>query len=82
MGCAADMPPHGLDDSVELSVIVPMFREAARIGATLGHRDEAVALLHQAIRTGFARVYLLHAEPDLAPLAKFPPFQALLRPRG
>lgn len=55
---------------------------AARIAAALGRRDEAVALARRAIGEGFARVYLLHSDPDLASLRDYPPFIELLRPRG
>jgi tetratricopeptide (TPR) repeat protein len=55
---------------------------AARIAAVKGEREAAVALIHQALREGFARLYSLHADPDLEALRGFPAFQEILRPRS
>ena len=55
---------------------------AARIATVLGRREEAVALLHQALKDGLARGYQLHSDPDLAGLWDFPAFKELIRPRG
>ena len=54
---------------------------AARIAAVKGEREAAVALIHQALREGYARLYSLHADRDLETLRGFPPFQEILRPR-
>ncbi|NOT07708.1 MAG: hypothetical protein HOP28_05800 [Gemmatimonadales bacterium] len=54
---------------------------AARIASTLGRREEAVGLLHQTVRGGFTRSYLLHADPTLAQVHAFPAFREFLRPR-
>jgi len=54
----------------------------ARIAAVKGDREAAVALIHQAVREGFARTYLLHAEHDYDSLRDFPAFREMLRPRA
>jgi tetratricopeptide (TPR) repeat protein len=54
----------------------------ARIAAQLGNREEAVLLLHRAVREGFSAWDDLHREPDLAPLRDYQPFRELLRPKG
>ena len=53
----------------------------ARIAAVKGDREGAVALIDQAVREGFARTYLLHAEHDYDSLRDFPAFREMLRPR-
>ena len=55
---------------------------AARIAAVKGDREGANALIHQALREGYARLYLLHAEPDFEPLRDFPAFREILAPRS
>jgi DNA-binding SARP family transcriptional activator/TolB-like protein len=55
---------------------------AARIAAVKGEREAAVAFIHQALREGFARLYSLHADPDLETLRGVPAFQEILQPRG
>jgi hypothetical protein len=55
---------------------------AARIAAVKGDREGAVVLIHQAVREGFARTYLLHAEHDYDSLRDFPAFREMLRPRA
>ena len=54
---------------------------AARIAAVKGDREGAVALIHQAFREGYARLYSLHAEHDLESLRDFPAFREMLQPR-
>jgi hypothetical protein len=54
----------------------------ARIAAVRGDREGAVTLLRQAMREGFARSYLLHAEHDYDSLHDFPAFREMLRPRA
>lgn len=55
----------------------------ARIAAQLGERDRATALIRRALDGGMRHGYLLlHAVKDLDPLRGYPPFDALLRPRG
>jgi tetratricopeptide (TPR) repeat protein len=54
---------------------------ASRIAAALGRREEAVALIRRALAEGFARIYLVHSDPDLGPLRGFAPFDELLRSR-
>ena len=53
----------------------------ARIAAVKGDRESAVVLIRQAVREGFARTYLLHAEHDYDSLRDFPAFREMLRPR-
>jgi tetratricopeptide (TPR) repeat protein len=55
---------------------------AARIAAVKGDRGAAAAFIHQALREGFARLYLLHADPDLESLRDLPAFREILRPRS
>jgi DNA-binding SARP family transcriptional activator len=55
---------------------------AARIAATKGDREGAVALVHQALREGYARLYSLHAEHDFETLRDFPAFRQILEPRS
>ena len=54
---------------------------AARIAAVKGDREGAVALIHQALREGYARLHSLHAEHDLESLRDFPAFREILEPR-
>jgi tetratricopeptide (TPR) repeat protein/TolB-like protein len=54
---------------------------AARIAAVKGDREGAVALIHQALREGYARLYSLHAEHDFDSLRDFPAFRQILEPR-
>lgn len=64
----------------------------ARIAATLGEGDRAVALLDAAIAAGYPRFFdpsggpydepELHADPALLALRNHPGFRALLTPRG
>lgn len=55
----------------------------ARIAAQTGERERAAELVRSAIEGGLQHSYLLlHAVEDLAPLRGYPPFEALLRPRG
>ena len=53
----------------------------ARIAAVKGNREGAVALIRQAMREGYARLYLLHAEHDFDSLRSFPAFREIVRPR-
>lgn len=53
----------------------------ARIATVLGRREDAVALIRRALAEGFARIYLVHSDPDLATLRGFAPFEELLRSR-
>jgi tetratricopeptide (TPR) repeat protein len=59
----------------------------AAIAATLGQRERAVGLLEQAFIEGVT-YYVgpaqqsLHAEPGFESLRGYPPFEALLRPKG
>jgi len=55
---------------------------AARIAAVKGDREGAIALLRQALREGYARLYQLHAEQDFDSLRDFPAFREILRPRS
>ena len=55
---------------------------AARIAAVKGDREGAMALIHQALREGYARLYLLHAEHDFESLRDFPAFREILAPRS
>jgi hypothetical protein len=50
----------------------------------LGDREEAMTLLRQAIDEGLYLGFGLapHADIDLEPLREYPPFQALMRPKG
>ena len=54
---------------------------AARIAAVMGDREEAVALLHRALREGHSRLYLFHTDRDLDSLRDFPAYRELLQPR-
>lgn len=55
---------------------------AARIAAVKGDRGAAASFIHQALGEGFARLYLLHADPDLESLRDLPAFREILRPRA
>ena len=55
---------------------------AARVAAVNGDREGAIALIRQALREGYARLYLLHAERDFEPLRDFPAFREILEPRS
>jgi tetratricopeptide (TPR) repeat protein len=55
---------------------------AARIAAVNGDREGAVALIHQALREGYARLHSLHAEHDFESLRDFPAFREILEPRA
>jgi hypothetical protein len=55
----------------------------ARLAAGLGRRDRAVALLREAVARGMVDLgasHAFHADPLLAPLRGYPPFEALLVP--
>src|SRR3989475_711595 len=57
----------------------------ACIAALLGQRDTAVDLLARALDAGYVyqvRFLNAHMEPSFAALREYPPFQALLRPKG
>ncbi|MGH7530877.1 MAG: hypothetical protein ACREMN_10890, partial [Gemmatimonadales bacterium] len=54
----------------------------ARIHAWLGERDVAVALVREGMRQGYPNMPTLHADPAFAALRDYPPFQALLTPKG
>jgi tetratricopeptide (TPR) repeat protein len=56
-------------------------RWAANVAAVLGQREEAVRLLSQSMRQGQTWMFRWHADPDLAGLRDYRPFQELLRPR-
>jgi tetratricopeptide (TPR) repeat protein len=53
----------------------------ATIAAETGALDEAVSLLRDALAQGVSHASL-HENEDLSSLWKYPPFQALLEPRG
>ena len=53
----------------------------ADLAALLGRREEAVALLARALAEG-ALVSAVHTDPDLESLRGYPPFEALLKPKG
>ena len=55
---------------------------AARIAAVKGDRGAAASFIHQALHEGFARLYLLHADPDLESLLDLPAFRDILSPRS
>ena len=55
---------------------------AARIAAVRGDREGAIALIRQGLREGYARLYLLHADPDFESLRDFPAFREILEPRS
>jgi tetratricopeptide (TPR) repeat protein len=54
----------------------------SEIASLLGERDQAVALLQQALSEGFPFVYEVHIDPDFEPLHGYLPFEEVLRPRG
>jgi tetratricopeptide (TPR) repeat protein len=54
---------------------------AARIAAVRGNREGAVALIHRALREGYARLYSLHTEHDFDSLREFPAYRDILQPR-
>jgi tetratricopeptide (TPR) repeat protein len=54
----------------------------ACIAAVLGDRDQAMALLRQAIAEGLGYGSFLHTEIDLEPLWDYPPFEELIEPKG
>jgi hypothetical protein len=47
-----------------------------------GDRAAAAAFIHQALREGLTRLYLLHADQDFETLRDFPAFREILRPRS
>ena len=55
---------------------------AARIAAVKGDRGAAASFIRQALREGFARLYLLHADQDFETLRDLPAFREILRPRS
>jgi tetratricopeptide (TPR) repeat protein/TolB-like protein len=57
------------------------FRRAC-IAAVLGEREDATALLRQAIAEGLGYGWFLHTEIDLETLWGYPPFQELMEPKG
>ena len=52
---------------------------AARISAVLGRKEDAVALLREAIRQGLPGLYRLHHDPELESLRDYAPFSDLLK---
>lgn len=56
-------------------------RWAANVAAVLGRKDDAVRLLGESIRQGHTWRFRWHADPDLASLRGYEPFEALIRPR-
>jgi hypothetical protein len=56
----------------------------AEIAASLGQRDDAVALLNDAFAQGLGIMerYWLHLDPWLESLRGYAPFEALIRPTG
>lgn len=54
----------------------------ARIAALLGDRENAVALLRDAVAQGFAFGIWMHRDADLEPLRGYPPFEEFMRPKG
>ena len=55
--------------------------ERARIAAVLGRKDNAVALLRQALAQGVS-IFLIHWSPELQSLRGYPPFETLMKPVG
>jgi tetratricopeptide (TPR) repeat protein/TolB-like protein len=55
---------------------------AARIAAVKGDQGAAVSFIHQALREGFGRLDLLHADQDFETLRDFAAFREILRPRS
>ena len=53
----------------------------ARIAASLGEFERAVALLQDAFRAGFTWRSVLHTLPGLDPLRGYAPYEELIRPR-
>ncbi len=61
----------------------------AMIAASLGDKAAAVQLLREAIAQGLGlgvesegHAVLLHRAPEMAPLRDYPPFEALIKPKG
>jgi hypothetical protein len=54
--------------------------DRAAIHALLGEKAEAVALIEQATRRGFAYRHVIHIIPGMDLLKGYPPFDALVRP--
>jgi hypothetical protein len=54
----------------------------ARIAASLGERDRAVALVRDAFAQGVPYTAALHADHGLAPLLGYGPYDEMLRPKG
>jgi hypothetical protein len=55
----------------------------AQLAVGFGRREQAVALLHEARSRGWfplGSAHVYHADPLLAPLRGYPPFESLLRP--
>jgi DNA-binding SARP family transcriptional activator/TolB-like protein len=54
----------------------------AQIAAVLGQREDAVRLLRQAYAKGFAHNYYDHLQEDFEGLLDYPPYRALMLPKG
>jgi TolB-like protein len=54
----------------------------AQIAALLGDRDRAVALLRDALAHGLPFTIYLHTDPAMSSLHGYPPFDALMVPKG
>jgi hypothetical protein len=54
----------------------------ARIASLLGEKQQAVDLLHQAMREGYGFGIPVIQDQDLLPLKDFPPFQEFIKPKG
>jgi serine/threonine-protein kinase len=54
----------------------------ACIASLLGEKQQAVDLLHQAMREGLSYSINVIRDQDLLPLKEFPPFQEFIKPKG
>lgn len=54
----------------------------SQIAAVLGQREEAVRLLGEAYASGFVHDYYDHLQQDFEGLQDYPPYRALMRPKG
>jgi tetratricopeptide (TPR) repeat protein len=78
----AEQALEWLDSHVPLYDTGRRENQQARVTARLGRREEAVRLLNEANRKSLNPRWWLHAAIDFAPLAGYPPFKELLRPKG
>ena len=54
----------------------------ARIASLLGEKQQAVDLLHQAMREGLGFGIYVIQDQDFLPIKDFPPFQEFIKPKG